>query len=129
FQIIDEHEGQHLARIALREVLVAHPEYLCWLEVFGFDRVLIMCCAYQGFRREQGGLRAAGLNDIKAAAQARVKYWQTQFCPLVQETAESPDAQWLQFSQELSACVESWNHALPVVEHFPKKPRRSKKQV
>ena len=43
FQIVSETEAVHMARLALREVVVESPTSLKWLETYGFERVLAMC--------------------------------------------------------------------------------------
>lgn len=130
FQIINEQEGRHMARMALREVLVTHPEALRWLEVYGFERMLDMCRRYQTLKREQGEVVAATVADIMTAIRLRTKYWQEQFRPLIQEITRSTNEEsWVRFAQALEACVKSWDDSLPNLENLPSKPRRSKKQV
>lgn len=128
FQIISEKEGGHLARLALREILVRDAESLTWLEVYGFERTLQMCRAYQNFYREHGGLRAADLENIRSAIRARIDFWRGQVGELIAEIRETSDeATWVRYADELAAMIVRWSHALPTVEALPKKPRRSKK--
>lgn len=130
FQIVSTAEGDHLARLALREVLVEQGEALSWLEVYGFQRVLQMCRAFQTFELEQGELRPAGLEEIESAARERLRYWSNAFHMLSADILESTDEDsWVCFAKDIEACVKAWDHSLPDLETFPSKPRRSKKQA
>jgi len=129
FQIVDESQAQHLARVALREVLVNDEKSLNWLEVYGFSRVLEMCRRYQTFALEQGGLEPATLADIEAAVKKRITYWQNVFQMTLEELETAGDPSWQKFAQDLAQAVAGWSHSHPDVELLPSKPRRSKKQV
>ncbi len=128
FQIVSAGEGEQMARLALREVIVNLPESLRWLEVYGFERTLQMCRSYQTLWREQESLRPGEMPDLNEIFVRELKAWKVELATLslsAQRFADDPA--WLNYAQALAQFTESWQG-----EEFvglPSKPRRSKKQV
>ena len=124
FQIVDGAQAQHMARLALREVLLADPDGMSWLEVYGFGRLLEMCRKYEKFQLQQGTLQPAAMADIDAAVKRRVDYWRRAFREVIADLQGLSEEPWRKYAAELSATVAGWGVPDGTL---PKKPNRSKK--
>ena len=123
FQVLDERESEQLARQALREVLIDHPEGLTFFSNYGFDRILKMAKLYDSARREHGALRAATLDELRAEVEHRRTYWRKKILELAASIREEvPDKKWLEYANEW----ESIANDLPP-DKWPRKPSKSAK--
>lgn len=130
FQIVSEVEGAQLARLALRETLLAHPDGLSWLETYGFRRILPMLRAYEHAKRESGSLQAAGAADIQHAVARVAAGWKQELAELSASILEEvDDAKWIEFAQSLNAFAKNWSGNGAELDMLPSKPRNSKNQA
>ncbi len=129
FQLVSEGEGLHLARIALREAILAKPENMRLLEIYGFERVLAMCRKYEMARREQGGLRPAEVEDIEKAAHTHVEAWRNKLLEMASTVLEECDDPKLsEFVKQIKGFAMNWQGSSTELEALPpRKPSRSKK--
>jgi ATP-dependent helicase/nuclease subunit A len=124
FSLMNEAEARQLARLALRETLVAAPNGLKWIELYDFNRVLFMCREYDRKKRERGELQPASLEDIRAAAAPEFE----QAREILREFAlsilkENDNEEWVTFARQLQGFINSW----PGVE-WEARPRRPDKR-
>ena len=128
FQIVGEGEGRHLARLALREVILERGTNLGWLETHGFARVLTMCRGFATARREQGDLRPAMLDEVRAAADAEVDAWRDQLNQLSRDILDNVDDPAFQtYARALNAFATAWDGDCETIA-VPRKPPSSKKK-
>lgn len=128
FQLVNGGEGGTMARLALRESILRHPEGLRWLEVYGFNRVLAMCRRYETATREQGGLKPGTIEDMHQAAARETQAWKNELGELSAEILEEvDDPKWVEFAQGLQAFLIRWTGNCTELDLMPKKPRRSSK--
>ncbi len=130
FQLVGGGESNTMARLALREAMLAQPEGLRWLEAYGFDRTLAMCRRYDIASREQGGLRPATLEDMEHAAAGEIANWKKELKELAANILEEvDDPKWNDFGHALKDFVSTWTGDAAQVENLPSKPRNSKTQA
>lgn len=129
FQLIGGKEVNTMARLALRESVLAHPHGLRWIETYGFARVLSMCRRYETAKREQGRLAPATLEDLQQAANQEAANWKNELGELsLRILEEVDDPKWEEFAQNLQSFLIGWTGNCSELELLPSKPRRSKKQ-
>jgi len=129
FQLVGGGESNTMARLALREAVLAHPEGLKWLEIYGFARILSMCRRYELNKREHGEIRPATLADLEKAAAGEVANWKKELGELSLNILEEvDDPKWVEFAEGLQAFLIAWTGGGSELESLPSKPRRSKKQ-
>jgi ATP-dependent helicase/nuclease subunit A len=127
FQLIGAGESNTLARLALREAVLATPDGLGWLETYGFDRMLAMCRRFETAYREEGGLAAAGLEDIEKSARAETDRWRKELQELASAILEEVDEpKWSEYGRALRDFSETWSGDGARLDALPAKPRRSK---
>jgi ATP-dependent helicase/nuclease subunit A len=130
FQILDEGESSRMARLALREVVIEHPEGLRFFEAYGFQRTLEMCRRFAQAWGEQGELRAATLEDLDAALASEVVIWRNKLDELASAILEEvEESSWRSFASALKSFLVTWTGDASQLESRPTKPRRSKKQA
>ncbi|MBX3021720.1 MAG: UvrD-helicase domain-containing protein [Bdellovibrionales bacterium] len=130
FQIVSESEGEHLARLALRETVIASSNGLRWLDTYGFDRVLKMCQRYEEARHEYGGLEPATLDALMQASHVEAEKWKLWLGELAIEIADGvSEESWQVYARALESFVTTWAGDGADLEALPSKPRRSKKQA
>jgi ATP-dependent helicase/nuclease subunit A len=126
FGLMSESEARHMARLALRETLVLHPDGLKWIELYDFNRVLLMCREFDRKKRESGGLSPASLEDIKAAAAPKIEKAQvvlSEFAASILE--ENDNEEWVTYAQQLQQFVKQWPAA--DWDTRPKRPEKRSK--
>ena len=131
FQIISEGQGEHLARLALREVLVSDGgDGLRWLEVYGFERILEMCRRYQTFLKEQVELRPPQAEHLESITSRFVSDWRIRLNDLHGKISkQTDDGSWQKYASALKSFTECWTGDSAQLADLPSKPRRSKKQI
>jgi ATP-dependent helicase/nuclease subunit A len=129
FQLVSEAEGFHLARIALRETILANSDGMRWLEIYGFERVLGMCRRYEVLRREQTALRPATLEDIQAASADHIESWRQKVLNMAATVLEECDDKKLsEYAQTVNGFALNWKGSSIELEAIPRKPARSAKR-
>jgi ATP-dependent helicase/nuclease subunit A len=130
FQILSEAEGERLARLAWREVVVSKAEASPWLETYGFERLLAMCRRFEAARHASGGLRPATLDDLERAAREEAARWKAWLKELAAEIAAGvSEPSWQAYAATLGAFLDGWDGDAAALVGLPSKPRRSKKQA
>lgn len=128
FQLVSESEGFHLARIALRETILANADGMRWLEIYGFERVLAMCRRYEILRREQEELRPATLADIENASAAFIESWRQKVLNMAATILEECDDPKLsEYAHTVNRLAMNWRGTAAELDAIPRKPARSKK--
>lgn len=129
FQIVSEVESAQLARLALRETVLAHPEGLNWLETYGFTRVLSMLRAYEHARREAGDMQSASFKDLEAAVAEFAAKWKAELNELASSILEEvDDAKWIEYANGMRSFLKTWSGSRADLDKLPSKPRNSKSQ-
>lgn len=129
FKIVDGGEASRMARLALREVVIEHPDGLKFFEAYGFQRVLHMCQRFSQATGEQGKLGAGTMEDLEALAATEVEYWRRELGEFAASLlAEVGEESWYRFATALKDFLSTWTGDAAQLEGLPTKPRRSKKQ-
>lgn len=124
FGLMNEGEARQMARLALREALVAHPEGLKWIELYDFNRVLIMGREYDRKLREGGELAPASLEDLTAAAQPKIEDARAKLAEFAATILEENDnEEWVTYAQQLKQFIAEW----PACE-WETRPKRPEKR-
>ncbi len=128
FQILSEGEAARLARLVLRETVLAHPEGLAWLETYGFKRTLAMLRAYERQRREAGRLEPATAAEIEAAVREIAAGWRKELDELAASILEEvDDPKWIAYANELRGFLSSWSGSGADIK-LPRKVANTKNQ-
>ncbi len=128
FSLLSEGEGRHLARRALRESMVLHPDGLQWFELYEFGRVLEMGREFDRKKREHGALTPATLEDIQNTARPIIEKGRGALNELAARILEENDNEdWVTFAQALKIFAGTW--PATSIDEMPSKPdMRSKVQ-
>ncbi len=107
FQIADENEADGLARRALRDTLLSHPEGLKWFECYGFERTLAMMRHFDWAERECGPLRPATADDLRQAGESVREEWRARLLELAAGILEEVGHEkWADYGVQLRAFAE-----------------------
>lgn len=127
FQIADEGEADGLARRALRDTLLNHPEGLKWFETYGFERTLVMMRRFDAAEREGEPLSPATTEDLAAMAGEQRDLWRAKLAELAAGILEEVDNdKWREYAFTLERFVAAWPGF--GTEGLPTKPRRNPKK-
>lgn len=127
FQIADEGEADGLARRALRDTLLQHPEGLKWFETYGFERTLWMMRRFDWAERDSGPLRPATVEDLREAAQSTREDWRARLQELAAGILEEVDQEkWVEYALDVRRFAENWPGY--GTDGLPAKPRRNAKK-
>lgn len=126
FQIAGESEADGLARRALRDTLLNHPEGLRWFQSYGFERTLAMMRKYDIESREHGGLVPATEEDLQSVAREVRDLWRSRLLDLAAGILEEVEnVKWQDYAVELKTFVAQWPGY--GTDGLPAKPRRNPK--
>lgn len=127
FQIADENEADGLARRALRDTLLLHPEGLKWFECYGFERTLTMMRRFDWAERECGPLQPATVEDLREAAIGVRENWRAKLLELAAGILEEVGHEkWAEYGLNLRSFAQGWPGF--GTEGLPAKPRRNPKK-
>lgn len=130
FRVIHDSEERQVARVALKKTLLAHPDYLSWVEDYSFQQLLSTLVRYSKALQQDPLLRPASLEDMRRVRAEALRDWRRGFENIALQILETPaeDAKWIEFANQLRAFAQNFDGGLASLDAL-EKPRKNAKSA
>lgn len=131
FRVIHDTEERQVARVALKKTLLAHQDYLSWVEDYSFQQILSILIRFSKALSQDPFVQPASVEDLERVKQQAIADWRRGFQDVALQILENPaeDPKWTDFAHLLQNFAKNWDGSLTQMEAAVEKPRKNPKSA